>query len=377
MVAPKEIRFSPSLCVTHDCNLECRYCYQKHSSGMKMTFDIAKNSIDWIFNNVPKGMHDIEISFIGGEPLLEFDLMKDVVEYVKTNYENKKYIFFASTNGTVLNNEMKTWFTKNKDIIYLGLSLDGTKTTHDYNRSNSFDLIDMDYFKTTWPIQAVKMTLSDYSLYHLAEDIKFIHGFGFNISGVNLFEGNFDWGKEEYIKVLIPQLYELVDYYVENKKSPLNQMFDKQLHLCEAKIKNKKWCGIGNGTNFFDVDGKMYPCSFVTPMTFPEEDVIEMLKTDFTDENNFLDIQCFEKCYIYPICPTCAGSNYMVNRHFAIRNKGKCRIQKLIALFIADLNAKRIRKNKDIFDKETLFYTIEAIKKIRQYYLYEFNEYLI
>jgi radical SAM protein with 4Fe4S-binding SPASM domain len=374
----KEMRFAPDICITHNCNLNCIYCYQQHDAKSKMSLDTAKKTIDWIFNNIPSGKDGVEIDFIGGEPLLEFDLIKEIVAYTCSKSHSEKYIFFATTNGTLLTDEMKAWFADRKDCFVLGLSLDGTKETHNYNRSNSFDSIDIDFFLMNWPQQGIKMTLSEFSLHHFSENIKYLHSLGFtDIGGVNLFEGNFNWEHDEYIKILVPQLKELVNFYVENDSYQLNQMFDKHLNYCEAKNKERrKWCGIGNGTNFFDVDGKMYPCAFITPMTFSRNEIDTILKTDFKDDNNFIDEDCFDNCYIYPICPTCSGANYMINKTFKQRNKSKCRIQKLIALFIADLQAKRIKKNPKIYDDQTLYYTIEAIKKIRELYLDEFKLYL-
>ena len=78
-----KIRFSPSICVTHRCNLNCIYCYQKHDNTSRMTFETAKGVIDWIFQNVPENKNGIEINIIGGEPLLEFDLIKEMVEYTR------------------------------------------------------------------------------------------------------------------------------------------------------------------------------------------------------------------------------------------------------------------------------------------------------
>jgi radical SAM protein with 4Fe4S-binding SPASM domain len=374
----KELRFSPSLCITHDCNLNCVYCYQKHTRGKTMPLAIAKKSIDWIFDNVPSNMNSVEIDFIGGEPLLEFELIKKIVEYTCNKKINYNYIFFAITNGTVLTEEMKLWFSEHKERFWLGLSLDGKKETQDKNRSNSFDKIDFGYFLNNWPEQGVKMTLSEFSLHHLAENIKFIHSLGFrDIGGVNLFEGTFNWDDPKYIRALIPQLKELVSFYLENDTLSLNQMFDKNIHFCEVKNRErKKWCGIGNGTNFFDIDGKMYPCSFITPMTFSEGDIKDILTTDFNDDNNFIDEECFTSCYIYSICPTCSGANYMNNKTFKRRNRVKCKIQKLISLFIADLQAKRIKKHPKMYDDKTLYYTIEAIKKIRNLYLDEFKGFL-
>jgi radical SAM protein with 4Fe4S-binding SPASM domain len=343
-----------------------------------MSPETARKSIDWIFDNVPHNMTAVEVQFIGGEPLLEFELIKEIIEYTNSKNVRHKYIFFATTNGTLLTDQMKQWFIKNKNKFYLGLSLDGAKETHNHNRSNSFDDIDIDFFKNTWPDQGVKMTLSDFSLHNLANDIKFIHSIGFrDIGGVNLYEGDFDWNKDEYIKVLIPQLKELVKYYIDNDHLPLNQMFDKNLYICEAKNKErKKWCGIGDGTRFFDVDGKMYPCYFITPMTFSCNEIERIVKIDFTNEENFMDDECFYSCYIYPICPSCSGANYLVNNTFKKRIKSKCRIQKLIALFIADILARKIRKNPTMLDGNDLYYTIEAIKNIKKLYIGEFIDLL-
>lgn len=374
----KETMFAPSLCVTHNCNLNCSYCYQKHDANSRMTFDTAKNVIDWIFNNKPDKADGIEFDFIGGEPLLEFDLLKEIVAYTCSKKQKYNYLFFATTNGTVLSEEMKEWFYVHKDYFVLGLSLDGARETHNYNRSNSFDEIDIGFFIKNWPEQGVKMTLSEYSLPRLAENIKFLHSCGFKkIYGVNLAEGTFDWNNDNYIKLLVPQLNELVEFYVDNDKLELNQMFNKQLHFCEAEYREKrKWCGIGTGCPFFDIDGKMYPCPFITPMTFTNSELDDILKTDFTNDDNFLDVNCFENCYIYPICPTCSGANYLNNKSFKYRDKRRCRIQKLISLFIADLQAKRIAKNPKIYDDYTLYHNIEAIKKIRSLYLPEFEMYL-
>lgn len=236
----KKNRFIPTLCVTHNCNLKCLYCFQKHSTD-KMNFECAKKIIDWIFTHIPNNTEDIEINFIGGEPLLEFELLKNIVEYTHLKKPTEHYSFFTTTNGVLLNDKMKKWLTDHKDEFTLGLSLDGTRESHNHNRNNSFDKIDFKFFLETWPNQGVKMTLSDYSLPHLAENIKFIHSLGFKeIYGVNLFEGTFDWSSEDYIKTLVSQLKKLVAFYVENDTLIVNHMLNKQLNLCEALTKQKE-----------------------------------------------------------------------------------------------------------------------------------------
>jgi radical SAM protein with 4Fe4S-binding SPASM domain len=343
-----------------------------------MSLEVARQSIDWIFSHVPDYADGVEIDFIGGEPLLEFPLIKEIVSYVCGKQPDIPFIFFATTNGTVLDDDMKAWFAAHRSCFCLGLSLDGNRTTHNHNRCNSFDAIDIDFFLRNWPNEGIKMTLSEYSLGHLAEDVKYLHSLGFkDISGVNLYEGTFDWDKDEYIKTLVPQLAELAEYYAEHDTLRPCQLFNKDLDVCESQGKDrKKWCGIGTGTSFFDVDGRRYPCSFVTPMTFTQNELERILETDFSNDENFIDEECFNDCYIYPICPQCSGANYMVNKTFRKRNRSKCRIQKLIALFIADMEAKRIAKNPKRYDDTKLYYTIEAIKKIREAYLGMFEEFM-
>ena len=75
------------------------------------------------------------------------------------------------------------------------------------------------------------MTLSDYSLPRLSENVIFIHSLGFKkITGANLFEGDFDFDNEEFIRILVPELKRLVDFYSKPENGDLyNQMFDKRL----------------------------------------------------------------------------------------------------------------------------------------------------
>lgn len=134
-----------------------------------MNLEIAKRCIKWIASNVPDDTQGgVEISFIGGEPLMEFDLMKETYYYAKKVITDQQVIFYATTNGTLLNGEMKSWFSDHRKDFVLGLSLDGMPETHNHNRSNSYELIDIDFFAQTWPQQGLKMTLSDYSLRTLA-----------------------------------------------------------------------------------------------------------------------------------------------------------------------------------------------------------------
>lgn len=372
--------FSPTLCVTHKCNLSCLYCYQSNKNEKSMTMDVAKHCIDDIFSNIPNNTKLIEISFIGGEPLLEMELLKEIYDYTKKNYSDERLVFFATTNGTTLTEADKQWFEQHKKDFVLGLSLDGTPQTHNKNRSNSYNKIDIPFFIKTWPKQGPKMTISKHTINNLANDIIHIHEQGFMyINGVNFAEGDFDWETEDTLKILAKQLHILLDYYTEHYELNLDQMFGKHIEFCACDgVDKHKTCGIGTRTLFYDIDGKKYPCSFITPMTFSKEDLDKICKMDFYDNTNFVDEKCSKECYIFPICGTCSGANYLVNKSFNKRIKTRCEMNKLISLFIAELHTRRILTHRELYkDENQLYFLIEAIKGIKENYYSEFKEFMI
>lgn len=154
----KELTFTPYpqliLNVTENCNLRCKYCvfsgiyegFRSHSFK-RMSFDIAKNSVDRFIDHAnslteKSFSQSPVISFYGGEPLLEFDLVKKVVEYVKSKGFNT--LFNITTNGTLLNDEIIKFLVTNNFMI--SVSLDGSKELHDKNRvfangSGSYDVV--------------------------------------------------------------------------------------------------------------------------------------------------------------------------------------------------------------------------------------------
>lgn len=371
--------FSPTLCVTHDCNLSCVYCYQKNKSNKHMTFETAQKCIDDIFSSIPEGIKLIEISFIGGEPLIETELLKDIYEYTINKYADSRLMFFATTNGTVLSNENKLWFQKHKENFVLGLSLDGTPQTHNLNRSNSYDKIDIPFFVNTWPNQGPKMTISKNTIKNFANDVIYIHEQGFKyINGVNFAEGDFDWGKKEELKNFSLQLHMLLEYYTEHYELNLDQMFAKHIEFCSGEnIGRYKSCGIGTSTVFYDIDGKKYPCSFVTPLTFTENELNDINDINFYECETFVDKKCLNNCYIFPVCNSCAGANYLINHTFSKRIKTRCEMNKLICLFIAELHTRRILNHRELYkDDNQLYFLIDAIKGIKENYYEEFKEYL-
>ena len=123
--------------VTQKCNLRCSYCVysgdykNRNHSQKEMSWETAKEAVDYLYGH-SMSSEDIYISFYGGEPLLMFRLIKEVVEYVKREYCQRTVHFNLTTNGTLFTPEIVQYFIKNN--IQIMFSLDGPKEVHDKNR---------------------------------------------------------------------------------------------------------------------------------------------------------------------------------------------------------------------------------------------------
>lgn len=126
--------------VTNRCNQRCRYCafsgryrYQRTHSTKDLCFDVAKRAVDFFIERSNKNS-DLKpnISFYGGEPLLNFELIKKIINYVKHINEFKKFRFSITTNGTLLSSDVIDYLVNNE--ISITISLDGPEEIHDRYR---------------------------------------------------------------------------------------------------------------------------------------------------------------------------------------------------------------------------------------------------
>ncbi len=129
--------------ITEDCQFACRYCYLTHKNRKgKMSFDIAQKTLDYLFSNRDVFPDDaIIFEFIGGEPLLEIDLMDKIADYTKIKLFEaghpwfNNYRFSFATNGILYSNKkVQKFIEKNFNHLSLGISIDGTKRKHDLQR---------------------------------------------------------------------------------------------------------------------------------------------------------------------------------------------------------------------------------------------------
>ena len=235
------------LLITYKCNLRCSYCYEPKVSNFKMNVTKAKNIIQEQMDALGDEYETVEIQFMGGEPLLEFPLIKECAEWLwSTPITDKQMMLFAPTNGTLLTTEMKEWFAKNKDRIHLGLSFDGDMAMQNANRSSSFHHVDLDFFVNAWPNQSVKMTISPDTISNMANGVKFLHQKGFKYISADLAMGDsVGWSKEK-LGIYQTELKKLVEYYIANPQLVPFSMLRVDINaIMHSNAENYKTCSCG------------------------------------------------------------------------------------------------------------------------------------
>lgn len=125
--------------ITNDCNLRCKYCaysgnyvHLREHNKDSMSFEVAQKALE-LYNDFCKDKKNIDISFYGGEPLINFDLIKKVISYEKNKFPNKNHIYNISTNGLSLTRDFASWFI-NENSVFIKVSIDGPENIHNKSR---------------------------------------------------------------------------------------------------------------------------------------------------------------------------------------------------------------------------------------------------
>jgi radical SAM protein with 4Fe4S-binding SPASM domain len=319
---------------TEQCNLHCVYCYEHKKDLQVLPLQSAKDFIEAETQNLDD-YDEFELGFHGGEPMLAFDRIKTLAEWVWSLRWPKPYILFATTNGTLVHGEVKEWFKKNAKRFVLGLSLDGTKAQHDVNRSSSYDKIDFAFFREMWPMQGVKATVSPISIGDLYSGVRNILALGFKYS-VNLAYG-MNWS-DDLLPVYRRELQKIADFYLERPDLEIPSLFSHILprlgadsQIGKSKHNNRKWCGTGAGMICIAPNGKTYPCQSFMPSSEVEDGDSLPLKIDFSNDKAFDDPEC-ANCLLDGACPSCYGNNYLRTGTLHSRDKSLCKFRKIEAV---------------------------------------------
>lgn len=345
-----------TLFLTNACNLHCMYCYEKNKSNGIMSFDVA---IKWISMCLNKKDNPLNIYLFGGEPLLQFPLIKKICEWTWGHTWKRDYSFIVQTNGTLLDDDMKEWFVLHKNHIKMCLSLDGKRETHNKNRDNSFDKIDIDFFLKTWPNQPVKMTISKFNMDTLADNVIWLSEKGFKIRGCN-----FAIGESEYDNVffdsLTVQLKQLADYYISNPSIPIAPILDIPLFLLsESNHPERISCNIGDEKLLVvNTDGSTSPCSYFSNISFGKTEREKL--SHILDSIDYKKIKCYNKCDLFPICDMCYGENLQSTGNIYNPARNKCKLMKIRIGAAMYVQGSIIAKKREITYKDYL--TINSIK---------------
>ena len=356
-----------TITLTESCNLDCTYCYENHKSKNEISLDTIKEIIykEMTENN---GFTEVEFDLFGGEPFLEFELIKEIEEYFHHIVSDKKYVLFATTNGTLVHGKVKKWLMERPKTFVCGLSYDGTPDMQNINRSNSANKIDLDFFVKYYPTQDVKMTISHESLPNLAEGVIFLHEKGFKVS-CNL-AYNIDWSDESNKEILHRELMKLIDYYLEYPEIKPCMMLDMPINTISAANEKKKfirYCGAGVSTVAYHIDGTAYPCQFFMPLSVGTEKAKESLSLKFYNEEipeELVEGKCL-KCVAQSICPTCYGANYAATGNMYHHDDNYCELTKIIIKARSYFKAMQWQKGQLNLSKEELIQLLNSIKIIQ------------
>lgn len=348
-----------SMClnVAHDCNLRCAYCFAEtgefHGGRMLMPFETAKAALDMLIKR-SGSRHHLEVDLFGGEPLMNFDVVKEIVAYGR-ELEDKygKHINFTiTTNGVALNDEIIDYI--NKEMFNVVISIDGRREVHDAlrvtpNKKGSYDIIvpkaqklvrergeGEHYIRGTYTAENLDFT----------EDVKALADLGFEQISVEpvvlkpdephaINESNVERAIEEYDR--------LADFVLERRREgrPFN-FFHFAIDLDHAPCIAKRALGCGAGVEYVAVapNGDIYPChQFVGDGEFLLGNVLKTdeegnvpLRDDIRERfgscNIFTKEKC-SKCWAKYYCSGgCAANAHKLNGSISEPCEVSCKLLK-------------------------------------------------
>lgn len=327
----KNVSFQTKVCdeavgllMTYRCNLNCKYCYILNKRNKDMTLGMAQSILE---PYLQKNGRLIDITFMGGETLLAIEVIRPLIEWIEGKKWNSQYRFFGTTNGTLLNEDLKDWIKKHSHSLTLCLSYDGLPSAQSNNRCS--DEIDIDFFIKTWPQQPLQMTINEETVDKMAEGVIYLLEKGAVVHPNVAFEKK-EWS-EKSISEYGKQLNILINYYNKHKGLPLISQFKHNLIEYAECVDNHKpqlqMCGSGNGFQVFDTDGTPYPCHILSPLVLDGEK-LKLIKNGLvSNTKDFSDENCSD-CPYTSLCPTCMACNFLYRDSIQKRDKTHCRIIK-------------------------------------------------
>ena len=309
--------------IAHDCNLACRYCFAEegeyHGRRALMSFEVGKKALDFLVANSGNRVN-LEVDFFGGEPLMNWDVVKQLVEYGRSleKSNNKKFRFTLTTNGILLNDEILEFV--NKEMGNIVLSIDGRKEINDKMRpfrggQGSYDIIVPKFQKVAESRDQmnyyVRGTFTHNNL-DFSKDVLHLADLGFKQISVEpvVAQPTDDYAiREEDLPILKEEYDKLAVEMIKRKKEgKAFNFFHFMIDLEGGPCVSKRLSGCGSGTEYLAVTpwGDLYPChQFVGQEEFLMGNVDEgIVKPEIAEE--------FRGCSVYSkeSCKTCFARFY-------------------------------------------------------------------
>ena len=304
--------------IAHDCNLSCRYCFagkgEYNGESALMSLDVGKRALDFLVEN-SGNRRNLEVDFFGGEPLMNFEVVKDIVAYGRSLEEkyNKKFRFTLTTNGVLLNDDVIEF--AGREMSNLVLSIDGRKELHDYMRpfrsgAGSYELI-LPKFKKAADARHQTDYYARGTFTHFNtdfdKDVLHLADLGFKQISVEpvVAKPTEDYAiKDEDIAAICEAYDRLAAEMLKREKEGNGfNFFHFMIDLTGGPCVAKRLSGCGSGTEYLAVTpwGDLYPChQFVGNEDFLLGNIYDGIKrTDICSS--------FKKCNVYskPKCKDC------------------------------------------------------------------------
>ena len=263
--------------VAHTCNLNCSYCFASqgkyHGERALMSFEVGKRALDFLIENSGRRTN-LEVDFFGGEPLMNWEVVKQLVEYARTQEEphHKKFRFTLTTNGMLIDDDVIDF--ANREMSNVVLSLDGRKEIHDalrvdYAGNGSYDRI-VPKFQKLVKARGGKNYYMRGTFTHanpdFTKDLFHMADLGFtelSMEPVVCAPGDSAALTPEDIEI-VKQQYELlaVDMLRREKEGKPITFYHYMLDLTGGPCIYKRISGCGSGTEYMAVTpwGDLYPC---------------------------------------------------------------------------------------------------------------------
>ena len=302
--------------VAHDCNLGCKYCFAEegeyHGRRAIMSYEVGRKALDFLIAN-SGNRRNLEVDFFGGEPLMNWEVVKQLVAYGRSKEKefNKNFRFTMTTNGMLMTDEVVDFL--NKEMANVVLSIDGRKEINDKMRptrngkGSSYDII-MPKFKKFAKSRGdksyyIRGTFTKYNL-DFANDVLHFADEGFKDISVEpvVAAPEEDYAiHEEHLPQILEEYDRLAKEYIKRKKAGNGfNFFHFNIDLTQGPCVAKRLSGCGSGTEYLAVTpwGDLYPChQFVGQEQFLLGTVdTGITNTEVRDEFKFCNVYAKEKC---------------------------------------------------------------------------------